>query len=223
MTGITATTIIKGLLKNYIMNTIETFSDFISAIKSVAYCKIKEILDSGNIKYIQLFEYLGCPTLKEKYGRLNLPYKLLKEHIIPLEQKGLLCMVDSDFGKAEKSEKSGIASKPTSADMFPDSAGWNIYGGPTYEITLNGNQLQVIAKFCHQEIEGYSDMSISMVWQERTFTFRIPQGNTEVMEELLKNIYAEKIVHAWIDKETDASIDEKVVYYADMITQKLNQ
>ena len=205
------------------MKTIENFSDFIGTIKSVAYSKIKEMLDSGNIKYTQLFEHLGCPILKEKYGRLNLPYNLLKEHIIPLEEKGLMYMVDSDWGKNEKAEKIGTSSKPTIEDMFPDSAGWNNYGGPAYEIILNGNELQVIAKFCHQEIEGYSDMRISMVWQERTFTFQFPQGNIQVLEELLRQIYGEKIVRAWIEQETDAVIEERIDSYADMISQKINK
>ena len=204
------------------MDKIESFSDFISMIKNKAYQKAKAMLDSGDITYTNLFEQLGSPLIKNKYDRLNLPYNLLKECVIPLEEKGFIKLVDSTWGDIELARKTVMADKPTSADMFPDSVGWNNYGGPTYEITLNGNELQIISKFCHQEIEGYSDMNISMVWQKRTFTFYLPQDHTEVKEELLKTIFGEKTVRDWIDKEIDKAIDEKTGHYADLIIKAIS-
>ena len=181
--------------------------------------RLNHLIEEGKITYSQMYASLGYPTIKHHFGRLD-PFSSYVNAVIRETKAGRLVLYDSSWGEKEALEENKMNTAPGLDDMYPNSAGYNNVGGPQYDISLSKDNVVIEACFCGQQIEGWSTMEITYVWQNRTFCFKpaseensdinalyVPFGKwiltryLDKAKDSILNNYAERIVSEFIEKE----------------------
>lgn len=163
--------------------------------------KLNHLIEEGKITYSQMYASIGFPTIKHRFGRLD-SFSTYVNAVIRETKAGHLVLYESSWGERETLEENKRNTVPGLKDMYPNSAGYNNVGGPRYDISLSKDNVVIEACFCGQQIEGWSTMEISYVWQNRTFCFKpASEENSDI--NALYVPFGKWIMARYIDKTQD--------------------
>lgn len=167
--------------------------------------KLNHLIEEGKITYSQMYASLGYPTIKYHFGRLD-PFSTYVNAVIRETKAGRLELYESSWGEKEALEECKRNTTPGLDDMYPNSTGYNNVGGPRYDISLSKDNVVIKACFCGQQIEGWSTMEISYVWQNRTFCFKpASEENSDI--NALYVPFGKWIMDRYLDKTKDSILD----------------
>ena len=170
--------------------------------------KLNHLIEEGKITYAQMYASIGFPTIKHHYGRLD-PFSSYVNAVIRETKAGRLVLYDSSWGEKEALEENKMNTAPGLDDMYPNSAGYNNVGGPQYDISLSKDNVVIEACFCGQQIEGWSTMEITYVWQHRTFCFKpASEENSDINS--LYMPFGKWIMARYLNKAQDYILDNIV-------------
>ncbi|MCF0196736.1 MAG: hypothetical protein HUK03_05815 [Bacteroidaceae bacterium] len=174
---------------------------------------------SGTLTLRQMCHELGKTQFKFSHGRLETPDAFLHD-LIKKTEEGKLTLTDSSWGAHETEEEHLEGTKPTINDMFPDSCGWNSYGGPKHDITLSSDEICVRANSAYQEFDGWSDtIDTSFHWQTRTFVYKYACDEVDLVFESLLSHYAGAVINKYTDAKYSAAFDKIVSNLAKSIIE----
>ena len=170
--------------------------------------RFNHLIEEGKITFAQMYASIGFPTIKHHFGRLD-PFSTYVNAVIRETKAGHIVLYDSSWGEKEALEENKRSTAPGVDDMYPNSAGYNNVGGPQYDISLSNNNIVIKARFCGQQIEGWSTMEISYVWQNRTFCFK-PASDENSDINALYVPFGKWIMARYLNKAQDYILDNIV-------------
>ena len=168
-------------------NPERSFEAFVEAIKIAIVKRVDKMCEEGSIDILQLYSKLDYLPMHMQYDRLVIgrAYKLV-EQTQQLVAQGVLRLESSSWGSIEISDEKHIGTQPGFEDMYPNSVGWNNFGGPTYSINVSRKGIEMKAGFCDQDLGGSWDtIDTSFRWQHRTFSFVPTCDDDETLKQML--------------------------------------